>query len=119
MAEASAGFLDLLRICGALVLVVGLVLLTSRLARRGLLTRNAKTMQVEERLPLARGVQAVVLKVEGQRLLVGVSEHGVQLVTELNSGAERIAVVEPAAAQTPPAPSFSERLAALLRKGAA
>lgn len=118
MADSSAGLLDLLRIGGALLLVIGLVLLTGRLARRGVFTTQRRKMSVEERLPLARGVQAVVLSVEGRRMLLGVSERGVNLVAEL-PGTAAAAPAEAAPEETPAGPTFSEKLAALLRKGAA
>ena len=83
MTEALPGLLDALRALAALALVLGLIVLTGWLLRRQAARRGAGALAVEDRLALARGVQLVVVNAHGRRLLMGVSETSVQLLTDL------------------------------------
>ncbi|MBP7146489.1 MAG: flagellar biosynthetic protein FliO [Acidobacteria bacterium] len=98
MAEAAGtGFLDLLRVGSALVIVLVLALLAARLARRGIGARGSR-MRVEERLVVARGTQLAVVAVDGRRLVLGVSDRAVSLLTELDPLEEPARAAAPAAA---------------------
>jgi flagellar biogenesis protein FliO len=86
MSEGLPGLVDVLRTFAALALVIAVVLLAGWLLRRQTSGRRGHLLEVEDRLPLARGVQLVVVSAEGRRLLLGVSEKTVQLVTDLETG---------------------------------
>ena len=123
---AGPGLLDLLRIVGALVLVIGLALAVSVLLRRGGFRAAGRAqLRVDERLTLGRGVQLAVVTCGTRRLLVGVSDKRVNLVTELDTElgneheSEHESAAEEAATTDPPAlTGFAARLAtALARNG--
>jgi flagellar biosynthetic protein FliO len=48
---------------------------------------SRRQMEVLDRAVLARGASVVILRVEGERLLLGVSTDGVRLLRDLDSGA--------------------------------
>ncbi len=120
MAESvGPGLVDVLRVAGALLIVVALATALGVLARRGVRSSSTRRLRVTERLALARGVQLVVVADGGRRLLVGVSDKGVNLVSELaDEDALDEAVVpadEPVTELTPADESFAHRLAEQLR----
>jgi flagellar protein FliO/FliZ len=122
MAEGAApGLLDLLRLAGALAAVVGLVWLFGRLAQRGgMVPRSSGSLAVRERIAVSRGVQLLVVAVDGRTLLVGVTGQQVNLVADLSQpGAiapqDAPPPVPAAAVPASPAPSLAERLAGVLR----
>jgi flagellar protein FliO/FliZ len=129
MAEAGApGLLDLLRLAGALAAVVGLVWLFGRLAQRGGgAARTAGALAVRERIAVTRGVQLLVVSVDGRSLLVGVTGQQVNLVADLSRPdelgapaapvpvASPLAHAAPGGPGTPASPTFAERLTAALR----
>ena len=57
-----------------------------------------RRMSIRDRLPLARGASAVLLEVDGQRLLIGVSPDGVRLLRSLGP---ETAVPEPEVTERP------------------
>jgi flagellar protein FliO/FliZ len=120
MAESAApGLIDLLRLAGALASVVGLVWLFGRLAQRGgAAVRGSGSLAVRERIAVSRGVQLLVVAVDGRTLLVGVTGQQVNLVADLTQPG---AIVPPVAPQpvsvspAPAAPGLAERIAGALR----
>lgn len=88
MTEAAAGpgVLDGLRVVAALAFVLALVVGLNWLLRRTTRLGRGRILTIEERLPVARGVQLVVVSAAGRRLLLGVGDKQVNLVTEINPG---------------------------------
>jgi flagellar protein FliO/FliZ len=120
MAEAAApDLLDLLRLAGALAAVVGLVWLFGRLAQRGgVATPGTGSLAVRERIAVSRGVQLLVVAVNGRTLLVGVTGQQVNLVADLSHPGASVPQDAPQPAPATPAqaaPGFAQRLAAALR----
>lgn len=83
MSEAP-GALDLLRLCASLAAVIGLVFLAARLLRRNGARGSVRQLAIEERLGIARGIQLLVVTARGRRLLLGVAEKNVSLLTDLD-----------------------------------
>ena len=73
----------LARITGSLVVVVLVALLAARLARRAGIRSGGAGLRVLERVGLTREAGAVVLEVDGRRLLLGVTSHDVRLLADL------------------------------------
>jgi flagellar protein FliO/FliZ len=74
------------RMLGGLVVVLGLLLgLAWMLRRGGLAKRTSGALSVETALPLGDRRSLVIVAVEGRRLLIGLSQQQVTLVTELQS----------------------------------
>jgi flagellar biogenesis protein FliO len=95
MSEAvGIGLADVLRVIAALALVSGLTVGLGWLARHRSRRRGGAQLQVVERLTLSRTAQLLVVRVQDRNLVIGASEKGVQLVTEL----EREPLTEPAPA---------------------
>ena len=74
---------ELMRVAGSLVLVAALVVVSGFVARRRMNRSASRSLRVDERLTLARGVQLALVAHEERRLLVGVCDKGVQLVADL------------------------------------
>lgn len=66
----------------SLVVIVGALLVLRHWARRGGPTRTP--VRVVGRAGLAKGAVVALVEVEGQRLLVGASDHGVSLLTSVD-----------------------------------
>jgi flagellar protein FliO/FliZ len=120
MAEGAApGLLDLLRLAGALAAVVGLVWLFGRLAQRGgVAVRGSGSLAVRERIAVSRGVQLLVVAVDGRTLLVGVTGQQVNLVADLTQPGATVPPEAPQPASVSPAPAapgLAERIAGALR----
>lgn len=115
-------FLMLLQTLIALALVCGLAYAFFRWVMPRLLTLNAgrRMVRVVDRLPLDARRSLYVVEVAGQWFLVGASEAGVHLVSELDGEAAAAAarsLDEPTGASTSRS-SFQERLMRLAnRKG--
>lgn len=79
----------LLRSVGALIVVLGLFGLCLWLLRRGGLAlpgrQATRSMHVESALPLGERRQLVIVRVEGRRLLLGLSAMQVSLVADLGA----------------------------------
>jgi flagellar biogenesis protein FliO len=104
MSEAvGIGLSDVLRVLAALALVSGLTVGLGWLARSRSRRRGGAGLRVEERLTVSRTAQLLVVRVEGRKLLIGASDKGVQLVTELD--AEPHAVEQPVEAASGDAPA--------------
>ncbi len=118
MVDAGVGLVDVLRAVGALVTVVALVPLVAWVMRRTGRVRGPRQLEVEERVPLARGAHLAVVRHGDRRLLVGVTEHAVSLVSELVDPDEALA--DAAAGGDAPPPGrlldFPARLAESLKK---
>ncbi len=82
---AGLGMLEILRVLAALAVVVGLAVASGWFLRRRGGRGLARSLRVEERLQVSRGVQLLIVEADAKRLLVGVSEKGVQLVGELEA----------------------------------
>ena len=73
----------------ATLLVLGLVAALAWLVRRGPLARLAakgKAVAVETAIPLGERRSLVIVTVEGRRLLLGMTQTSISLVTELRAG---------------------------------
>ena len=123
-AGAGPGLLDGLRVLGALAFVVVLAYLLARLARRsGMVTGANRALRIVDRIAVSRGSQLLLVEADGRRLLIGVAEKSVNLLTPLGPSAAGdeagdetdAAAPEPAA---PPIPTtFAARLAQRLVAG--
>jgi flagellar protein FliO/FliZ len=74
----------------ATLLVLGLVVALAWLVRRGPLAQLAakgKPVSVESAIPLGERRSLVIVSVEGRRLLLGMTQTSISLVTELRGGA--------------------------------
>ena len=74
----------------ATLLVLGLVAALAWLVRRGPLARLAakgRPVSVESAIPLGDRRSLVIVSVEGRRLLLGMTQTSISLVTELQAGA--------------------------------
>ncbi len=119
MVDAGVGLVDVLRAAGALVAVVALVPLVARVLRRAGRVRGSRLLAVEERLPLARGAHLAVVRCGSRRLLVGVTERAVSLVSPLEEAGQAPAGAAPGGKEEQPAGrllDFSARLAESLEK---
>jgi flagellar biogenesis protein FliO len=74
-----------LRTVGALVLLAGAAWVFLRWHRG--LRASRRQMEVLDRAVLTRGASVAILRVEGKRLLLGISADGVRLLRELEPGA--------------------------------
>jgi flagellar biosynthetic protein FliO len=73
----------------ATLLVLGLVAALAWLVRRGPLAQLAakgKPVSVESAIPLGDRRSLVIVSVEGRRLLLGMTQTSISLVTELRAG---------------------------------
>ena len=73
----------------ATLLVLGLVAALAWLVRRGPLARLAakgRPVSVESAIPLGDRRSLVIVSVEGRRLLLGMTQTSISLVTELRAG---------------------------------
>ncbi|MDH3285073.1 MAG: flagellar biosynthetic protein FliO [Acidobacteriota bacterium] len=118
--SAGPGLIDILRVAGALLIVAALAAALGLLARRGVRSPSTRRLQVCERLVLSRGVQLVVVADGERRLLVGVSDKGVNLVSELTAEGDVVEAELDTDEPTPPrlrqvCGGFAERLAEQLR----
>jgi flagellar biosynthetic protein FliO len=74
----------------ATLIVLGLVAALAWLVRRGPFAQFAakgKPVSVETAIPLGDRRQLVIVTVEGRRLLLGMTQTSISLVTELRAGA--------------------------------
>lgn len=74
----------------ATTIVLGLVAALAWLVRRGPLAQLAskgKAVAVESAIPLGDRRSLVIVTVEGRRLLLGMTQTNISLVTELRAGA--------------------------------
>jgi flagellar biogenesis protein FliO len=91
---SAAGDAALLaRVLLSLIVVVLLAVLGARLARRMGLRAQGRGLHVLERLPLSREAFLAVVTVADRGLVLGVSAHGVRVLTELDG--ETLARVYP------------------------
>jgi flagellar biogenesis protein FliO len=89
----------LARTLPSLAVIVGALLLLRHWAQRGQRTTDA-SVRVITRTGIAKGAVVAVVAVGERRMLVGASEHGVNLLTELDAapGVELAETMDPAPA---------------------
>lgn len=84
--NAGEMFPSLLRMLGALAVVIGLLAGTLWLLKRGAGgRRGSRGFAVEAALPLGERRSLAIVTVEGRRLLLGLAPNHVSLVTELSA----------------------------------
>ena len=97
------------RLVLSLSLVLGLMLLLARVVSRRTRGRRGDLVRVLHRQPLSRGSSVSVVSVGSRVLVLGTTEHQVQVLTELEPGelgelgqlGELVSVEPPAAVLTP------------------
>lgn len=99
---------SLLRVGAALLVVLALLLGIHAVLRRTSLAPGGGVLRLETRLPVTRGGHVAVVRVDGRRLLVGVTPASVNLITELGA--------LPGAVERPAAGRFDHVLSGLLRR---
>ena len=83
---SSAGDLSLLaRVTGGLVVVLVVVALAARLARRARGVGKGEYLRVVERIALSREVYVAVVQASGRSLLIGVTPQGIALLAQLDT----------------------------------
>ena len=98
--------LDLtVRLLSSLAVVIGLVLVLARLARRRGTGGASAPLRVVHRQPLSRSTAVAVVEVGGRTLVLGTTEHQISLLTELDPES----LVAPAKVAKPARPSRSSR----------
>ncbi len=92
--------LELLRVVVSLAVVLGLFWVVARLGSRKLGGRDRGLVRVRSRQSLSRGSSLAVVEVGSRVLVVGVSDGGVRLLTELDpvEGVETAPAAQPAGA---------------------
>ena len=80
-----SGFGALAQMLPALALIIGALLLVKRWAARGGRLGPVEGVKVLSRTGLTRGAVVAVVEVAGKRYLLGAGEHGVRLLTEIDS----------------------------------
>ena len=75
----------ILRVIIALVLVVGVMWVLAKIAKRPMRGRAASSMDVVARTQLSRGASVAVVKVDGTALVLGVTDHGISLLHETDA----------------------------------
>ena len=73
-----------MRLIASLAVVVGLLLLLARVVGRRFAGREGAAVQVLHRQPLSRTASVAVLAIGSRILVVGTTDHQVQLLTELD-----------------------------------
>jgi flagellar protein FliO/FliZ len=81
-----------LRVVIALVLVVGAMWVLAKVAKRPLRKRAANTLDVIARTQLSRNASVAVVRVDTTALVVGVTDHGISLLHQID--AEKFTVGE-------------------------
>lgn len=76
----------LARVAASLVVVLALAVLAARFARRAGVRGGGAGLRVVERTGLSREASVAVVEVAGRGLVLGVTAHGVSLLTELEPG---------------------------------
>ena len=102
----------LARVVASLVVVVALAVLAARFARRAGVRGGGADLHVVERAGLSRDASVAVVEVAGRALVIGVTAHGVSLLTELEPGEldeRRARVVEQQQPRRTHLPSTGER----------
>jgi len=89
-----------LRLVFSLAVVIGLLLLMARVAQKRLRGGNGALIRVVARQPLSRGSAIAVVNVADRMLVVGATENGIALLTELDVDSLEVEAIEPIAAST-------------------
>ena len=91
-----------LRVIFSLAVVVGLLLLVARFAGRRFQGKAGSGIQVLQRQQLSRGSSVALVDVAGRVLVLGMTEHQVSLLTELDPLELKGLEPAPPAETTPP-----------------
>jgi len=91
-----------LRVVGSIVVVLVLVVLSARLARRAGVRGPGSGLKVIDRTGLTREASVAVIEVAGKALVLGVTSHGVNVLAELDL--KEVAQAQAAAAPRGPLP---------------
>ena len=91
------------------VLLIGALLFVRRGAARGRI-RGGDKMRVAERIGVSRGASVAVVEIDGRRFLLGATEHGVSLLSELDEQPEHATADEPDPAASPPFTAFLQAM---------
>src|SRR4051812_4250217 len=75
----------LLRVIIALILVIGVMWVLAKLAKRPMRGRAASGMDVVARTQLSRGASVAVIKVDGIALVLGVTDNGISLLHQTDA----------------------------------
>lgn len=81
--NATGELVTLARVFASLLAVVALTLIAARLARRAGLRTPSRGVRVMERVPLTREATLAVVRVVDRAVVLGVTPHGVIVVTEI------------------------------------
>lgn len=92
----------LARVTASLVVVLALAVLAARFARRAGVRGGGAGLRVLDRTGLSREASVAVVEVAGRGLVLGVTAHGISLLTELEPGQLDAAVT--AATSSPATP---------------
>jgi len=96
-------FPSLLRMLGACAVVIGLLVATLWLLKRGAgVRRGSRGFAIEAALPLGERRSLAIVTIEGRRLLLGLAPNHVSLVTELSRAASFDEAVSRATGQSAP-----------------
>ena len=79
-ADSTALALQLIQVVGALALIIGLIFALAWLARKKQGFMNRGMMTVVERMPIGQKENLVLVRVNGQMLLLGVTAGSVNLL---------------------------------------
>jgi flagellar protein FliO/FliZ len=90
-----------LRLVFSLLVVLGLLLLLARLAQRRFRGGNGALIRVVARQPLSRSSAIAVVNVADRILVVGTTENGISLLTELDADSLEVEPLELAGTTTP------------------
>lgn len=83
-ADSTALALQLIQVVGALALIIGLIFALAWLARKKQGFMNRGMMTVVERMPIGQKENLVLVRVNGQMLLLGVTAGSVNLLKSLD-----------------------------------
>ena len=98
---------QLLQTLGALLIVCALAFVVLRfVSRRGLVQLGGERLRLEATLPLGTRQRIAIVRVDGEELLIGVSDQGISLLRELPERPEDEIADSKLAAR----PSFAARL---------
>jgi flagellar biogenesis protein FliO len=81
--STSADLLLLARLAGGLVVVLTLVYLSARVAKRGRLRRGDSGLRVVDRVGLSRDAHLAVVEISGRTMLLGVTSQSVTMLSAL------------------------------------
>jgi flagellar protein FliO/FliZ len=93
----SGGVASAYHVLLSLAVVIAIVVVAARLLRRSGIKGPGAGLRVLDRTGLSREASVAVLEVDGRRLVVGVTSHGVSLLTDLTEGPRTAPPLAPSA----------------------